>query len=107
MRFYINRISLNAEVTFKVYDVGLKNERFFMTKGRKAQALMCLAEVGAKGITSEEVASWALRLASYIFDLKRLYGLDIQTTLEPHEGGRHARYTLFSLVEVVAIDEPK
>ncbi len=107
MRYLINRISLNAEVVFKLYDPITKTEKCFITKGRKAQTLLCLVEVGARGFTSAEVASWAYRLASYIHDLKEDFGLDIVTTREPHEGGRHGRYTLHSLVEIISITEPE
>lgn len=94
MRYPINRISLKAELEFKVYNPFTKTEKHFVTRGRKAQTLLCLTEMGQRGLTSEEVASWALRLASYVYDLKRRYGLDIQTELEPHNGGKHARYRL-------------
>jgi hypothetical protein len=106
MKYPINRISLHAVVEFKVYYPN-QPERVFQTKGRKAQTLLCLVEVGQRGLTSEEVASWALRLASYIYDLKNHYGIDIETTLEPHNGGKHARYRLLSLVEIISITEPE
>ncbi len=105
MRIPINRISLHAVIEFRVYysDSTIK---VFQTKGRKAQTLVCLVEAGNRGLTSEEVASWALRLASYIYDLKNDYGIDIETTLEPHKGGKHGRYRLLSLVEIISITEP-
>jgi hypothetical protein len=106
MRYPINRISLNALVEFVVHYPNFVEKRF-VTKGRRAQTLVCLVEVGTRGFTSAEVASWAYRLASYIYDLKEDFGLDIITNLEPHEGGRHARYTLHSLVEIISITEPE
>ncbi len=106
MRYPVNRISLKAEVVFKVYDPFNKTEKSFVTKGRKAQTLLCLVEVGQRGLTSEEIASWAYRLAAYISELRNRFGLDIETTREPHEGGEHGRYTLHSLVEIISVTEP-
>lgn len=105
-RYPINRICLNTIVEFKLYKKG-EQEKVYQIKGRKAQTLLCLVEVGARGFTSAEVANWAYRLASYIYDLRHGYNIDIHSELEPHEGGRHARYTLLSLVEIIAIIEPK
>lgn len=102
----INRISLHAVVEFRVY-YSDGTTKVFQTKGRKAQTLLCLVEVGQRGLTSEEVASWALRLASYIYDLRHgKFRIGITKTMEPHEGGSHARYKLDSLVEIISITEP-
>lgn len=75
----------------------------YLVSGRVAQTLHCLVAAGGEGITALEVNSWAFRLASYIYDLRHDYGLDIQTKPEPHEGGSHARYFLITPVEVVEV----
>jgi len=90
----INDITL----LFTVY--ANKEMKQYLVSGRTAQTLYALVEAGKRGITALEVNSWAYRLASYIYDLRHDYGLDISTTAEPHEGGKHARYHLITPVEI-------
>lgn len=68
-------------------------------KGQTARALMALKRAGARGITAQEMSSWALRLAHYIMELRR-HGLDIETIHEAHPGGWHGRYVLHTPVEI-------
>jgi hypothetical protein len=71
-------------------------------RGRDAETLVALVDAGAKGITSLETfkAGWAVRLAAYVHDLKRL-GVPIVAIREPHDGGSHARYRLAGDVEII------
>lgn len=69
--------------------------------GRFSQTFLALHEAGPAGITSLEVSSWALRLAHYIFVLRRRWGLNITTTYEAHDGGEHARYKLVDHVRIL------
>lgn len=73
--------------------------------GREAQTIIALVEAGTKGITSLETfkAGWAVRLGAYIFDL-RGFGVPIETTREPHDGGNHARYKLSGPVTLIAVE---
>lgn len=73
----------------------------FRVKGQTARTLMALVEAGQSGITALEMSTWALRLAAYILDLRRL-GLLIQMESEPHEGGWHGRYRILSPVRILA-----
>lgn len=76
-----------------------------MIKGRKAQALLWLIRIGKRGITSQEMSSWALRLGAYIHELRRSYGLDIATIDEQHEPGCiHARYRLITPVKLERVE---
>jgi hypothetical protein len=70
--------------------------------GREAQTLLALIAAGSHGITSLEAfkAGWAVRLAAYVGDLRKM-GVAIVTNREVHEGGNHARYILQSQVEIV------
>jgi hypothetical protein len=85
-------------VLFTVYVSG--QEKQYLVSGRTAQTLYALVQAGKQGITALEVNSWAYRLASYIYDLRHDYGLDITTAAEPHHGGTHARYHLITPVEI-------
>ncbi|MBN9031630.1 MAG: hypothetical protein J0I23_17675 [Rhizobiales bacterium] len=70
--------------------------------GRCAWALKELIRCQDKGITSIE--NPAPRLAAYVFKLKKLYGLVIETVDEKHGGpysGCHGRYFLRSQVKVL------
>jgi hypothetical protein len=78
-------------------------EQTYFVDGRPAQALAWLVHCGACGVTALEMSSWALRLADYVFVLRHRYGLDIYTQLEPHHGGRHARYILREAIIIVSI----
>jgi Helix-turn-helix domain len=73
--------------------------------GREAQTILALVEAGPKGITSLETfkAGWAVRLGAYIFDL-RGFGVPIETTREPHDGGNHARYRLKGPITILNVE---
>jgi len=75
----------------------------FTVTGQVAKALMALVEAGTRGVTALEVATWAYRMGAYVFTLRRLHGLVIETEHEPHDGGWHARYVLRSSVELVEV----
>ena len=65
--------------------------------GRNAWALKALIERGSKGVTPIDTP--APRIAAYIFNLRKHYGLAIETKHEKHSGpfaGEHARYVLHS-----------
>lgn len=92
-----------ATLTFKLEKP--EGQKTYAIKGRPAQTLLCLVNAGKQGVTAEELSSWALRLASYVFKLKNNYGIDIQTTREPNSNGRghHGRYRLLSDVRILEI----
>ena len=69
--------------------------------GQVAKALEALVRCGAKGVTALEVCTWAYRFAAYVHNLRRDYGLVIETLREPHRGGWHGRYILHSPVAIV------
>lgn len=72
-------------------------------KGQTARSLLALREAGLNGLTALEASSWALRLAAYIHDLRRL-GLVIDMEREAHPGGWHGRYRLRSPVTLLGDD---
>jgi hypothetical protein len=75
--------------------------------GRFAWTLLQLHRAGDAGITSLE--NPAPRLSHYVYGLRR-DGLAIETTYENHGGdfaGRHGRYRLVTLIEVVEVVEPQ
>lgn len=76
----------------------------FVVKGREAETLRALVAAGPRGITALEGfrAGWAVRLAAYVFDLKRDFGLAIASNREEHDGGHHGRYMLTSPVEILS-----
>lgn len=80
------------------------NGRFYVT-GQTGRALLALIGAGEAGQTSNEVASWGYRLAGYVHDLRRLYGLEIEMLKEAHPGGWHGRYVLRSPVHVLAVQQ--
>lgn len=73
--------------------------------GREAQTIIALVNAGPKGITSLDTfkAGWAVRLGAYVFDL-RGFGVPIETTREPHDGGNHARYRLAGPVTLLHVE---
>ena len=81
-----------------------EGQKTYAIKGRPAQTLLCLYKAGKQGVTAEELSSWALRLASYIFKLKNNYGIEIQTTREPNSNGigYHGRYRL--LTQIISLE---
>lgn len=80
------------------------NGRFYVT-GQTGRALLAFVEAGEAGRTANEVSSWGYRLAAYVHDLRRLYGLEIEMLKEPHPGGWHGRYVLRSPVQVLAVQQ--
>lgn len=70
---------------------------------REAQTIIAVIEAGPKRITSLEMhrSGWALRLAAYICDLRKM-GVPIHTRRERHDGGYHRRYFLAGPVQMVA-----
>jgi hypothetical protein len=67
--------------------------------GRDAWALGELITAGAAGCTP--IDNPGPRWSGYVFKLKRIYGLDIESITEVHGGeyaGKHARYVLRSRV---------
>ncbi|MGD9712373.1 MAG: hypothetical protein AB7V46_09940 [Thermomicrobiales bacterium] len=79
-------------------------DRLININGREAQALLALVEHGPRGITSLDMgrAGWAIRLGAYIHDLRHKFGVPIETTREPHDGGQHGRYTLTGPVQIIS-----
>ena len=74
----------------------------FIVKGRDAWALAELLSAGANGCTP--IDNPGPRWSGYVFNLKRIHGLNIETRHEPHRGqfpGTHARYVLLSAVEII------
>ena len=99
----ISKISQKASVHFRV----IRNNKEFdeyEISGRVAQTLYALVLSQSNGITSLEISS-SLRLSEYIRVLRRRYRLDIQTMYEPHEGGYHGRYILYSDIQIMAIHD--
>jgi len=74
--------------------------------GQTAKSLLALVEAGDKGVTAQEVSSWALRFAAYCHDLKHKFGLSIRTDREEHEGGWHGRHVLETDVSIVEVRRP-
>lgn len=75
-------------------------ERSIRPGGRTAWMLDRLMLVGDAGCTPLETP--ALRMSQYIFRLRTMYGLNIETIIEQHDGpfaGHHGRYVLRSTVE--------
>ena len=71
--------------------------------GKEALTMLALVAAGPRGITSLETfkAGWAVRLAAYVGDLRKM-SVVISTTREAHDGGSHGRYILQSPVEIVS-----
>ena len=77
----------------------------FIVKGRVAWALNELVKAGEFGCTP--IDNPGPRWSAYVYTLRRVYGLAIETFYEAHRGlfpGKHARYVLLSLLEL--LDEP-
>lgn len=81
---------------------GKKTARHKVTGRQVVRTIKALTKARAKGITALEVSNWAFRLASYIYKLRHIYGLQIETQSEPHDGGAHARYVLVTPVKLEA-----
>lgn len=74
--------------------------------GRKAWALMKLAEAGEVGVTPIDMPG--PRWSGYVHELRRTYGFDIETRHEPHGPpfpGTHARYVLHNTVAIRELTE--
>ncbi len=75
----------------------------FQVTGRNAWALLELHRAGRHGCTP--IDSPGPRWSAYIFNLKRDFGLEIETVHESHRGqfpGTHARYRLRSELEIIS-----
>lgn len=87
-----------------VADPGLP-ERTLTLRGRDAWALQELIKAGPRGCTP--IDHPGPRWSGYVHNLRREYGLRIETVTEPHGGpyaGHHARYLLRSVVRIVAVN---
>ncbi len=74
--------------------------------GRNAWALLELYKADAQGCTPIE--NPAPRWSGYVYNLRRLHGLEIETIHESHGGpfaGTHARYVLRSRVIIRNVGE--
>ena len=83
--------------TFTVFDGEVV--RTITPRGRDAWALGELVTAGADGCTPLE--NVGPRWSHYVFKLRRVYGLSIESVEEQHGGefaGRHCRYVLQSKV---------
>lgn len=84
-----------------------EKECFITVRGQTAKSLLALVEAYPKGVTAQEVSSWALRFAAYCHDLIHKHGLSIRTDREQHEGGWHGRHVLETPVEIIEIIQPE
>lgn len=76
--------------------------------GRVAWCLKELLMAGDFGITG--FRGRGPRVASYIHTLRKRYGLEIETEMEPHGGrypGSHARYFLWTEIKVLRVRGPR
>lgn len=81
----------------------LVNGKPLTVTAKPAQTLQELIRRGKKGVTALEMSNtWAVRLASYVYDLRHLFGLEIEMQREEHDGGWHARYFLITPVQIIA-----
>lgn len=71
----------------------------FMLSGKTAQ-IMHMLVIRNDGITPFDTWPLTTRLGSTIHQLRRRYGLEICTEMEPHKGGFHARYRLVTSVRL-------
>jgi len=81
----------------------LSDGRVFTVRGQVARTLLALVAAQERGCTALEISTWALRLAHYIYCLRRL-DLDIPLERETHEGGWHGRYRLRTALEILDSD---
>ena len=79
----------------------IANKHTHTVNGQVAKALNALVAAQDGGITAQEVAGWAFRLAAYVFILRTEYGLTIITKQQKHKDGWHARYVLSTPVTPV------
>jgi hypothetical protein len=88
-------------VLFIVYQ-GDGDSRSITPRGRDAWALGELITAGVEGCTP--LTHVGPRWSHYVWKLRTVYGLNVETIDEPHGGefsGRHARYVLHSKVQFV------
>jgi hypothetical protein len=86
-------------LAFHVYDCPDGAARTITPGGRDAWALGELIAAAGDGCTP--IDNPGPRWSGYVFKLKRIYGLDIESITEMHGGdyaGKHARYVLRSHV---------
>ena len=69
----------NPRQAFKI--TRLNDGRSFQVKGRCGQTAEALALAGSRGVTAQEMSSWALRLAAYVHDLIHKHHIPI--SMEP------------------------
>lgn len=77
-------------------------ERHIFPEGRNAWALDNLIRAGAEGCTA--IDNPGPRWAAYVFKLKTVFGLNIETRHEEHHGpykGWHGRYILKDDVRII------
>jgi len=74
-------------------------------KGRAAQTLQALYEAGSRGVNLAQMSNWALRLASYVYDLRGL-GLCIVTERVKFEGGYYGQYILKTPIKALDVYTP-
>jgi hypothetical protein len=85
-------------VTARILPDGLP----FTISGRDAWALLELVDAGPHGCTP--IDNPGPRWSGYVHNLRRQYGLAIETRYETHKGpfpGTHARYMLASAVKII------
>jgi hypothetical protein len=94
----IRRRSRGKRIAFNVFEG--EDVRAITPAGRDAWALSSLILAGVEGCTP--IDHPGPRWSGYVFKLKRIYGLNIETITEMHGGeyaGKHARYVLRSKVQ--------
>lgn len=92
------------ELTFEVFEADGTVRRIVL-QGRNAWALSELIRAGQTGCTP--ISHPGPRWSGYVFNLRRHYGLNIETVHERHGPpfpGSHARYVLRSLVRALEND---
>jgi len=92
----MSKLKIQAKV---IEGDNLFSTRLIEPVGRDAQTLQALIKAGQSGITSQDVGGWAVRLSHYVYKLRTVYGLTIETIEESHGGefpGKHGRYILLS-----------
>ncbi|CCA94360.1 putative uncharacterized protein [Novosphingobium sp. PP1Y] len=74
--------------------------RLRTVRGKNARALIGLVQKRHEGFTRSDMSGWEGYLPSHVSELRERHGLEIQSTLEPHLGGFHARYFILSPIEI-------
>ena len=93
-------MSARMTVTFERMPDG----RCFQATGQTARTIAALVEAGDRGVTALECGAWAFRLAAYCHDLRRNFGLDIETKRETHPGGWHGRHILRTPISILLVE---